>query len=265
MTIFRPCIDLHNGQVKQIVGSTLTDKKDSLSTDSLSTDSLSTNFISDKPPAFFSQLYKKDSARGGHVIMLGSGNEKAAKEALHAYSNGMHIGGGITPDNAKKWIDEGAEKIIVTSYLFTDNSLDIQKVKKMSETVGSGRLVIDLSCKRTSAGWNVATNRWQTVTQTPVDKKTLETLAHYCSEFLIHAADVEGLCQGIDKDLVEMLGKNSPILCTYAGGAKSINDLQLVSDLSSGRVDLTYGSALDIFGGVLVRYSECIKWNKQHL
>lgn len=87
-------------------------------------------------------------------------------------------------------------------------------------------------------------------------------LEEYCSEFLIHAADVEGLCQGIDEDLVKVLGEWTTIPTTYAGGGKHIDDLALVSKLSFGRIDLTYGSALDIFGGDKVKFEECVEWNR---
>jgi phosphoribosylformimino-5-aminoimidazole carboxamide ribotide isomerase len=251
MTVFRPCIDLHRGLVKQIVGGTL-DKAD------LPT----TNFVSDKDPAWFAEQYKLDGLEGGHVIMLGPGNEEAAKSALAAWRGGLQLGGGITAQNASSWIGRGADKVIVTSYLFTDKSLDLEKVKDVCAAVGKDRLVIDLSCRRTSEGFFVATDRWQTITKTKVDAHTLEELAAYCAEYLVHAADVEGKCRGIDTDLVKILGEHSPIPCTYAGGAKSLDDLDLVETLSNGRVDLTFGSALDIFGGTLVRYDDCVAWNK---
>jgi phosphoribosylformimino-5-aminoimidazole carboxamide ribotide isomerase len=254
MTQFRPCIDLHRGLVKQIVGSSL-DK----------TDAPKTNFISDNDAAWFAQRYREDGLLGGHVIMLGPGNEQAAESALAVWPGKLQVGGGITVANALKWIERGAEKVIVTSYLFTDKQLDIDKVEAMAEEVGQDHLVIDLSCRRTEKGFFVATDRWQTITDTPIDARTLETLATFCAEYLVHAADVEGKCRGIDEDLVRLLGQYSPIPCTYAGGAKSIDDLSLVEELSLGRVDLTFGSALDLFGGSLVRYSDCVNWNRNHL
>jgi phosphoribosylformimino-5-aminoimidazole carboxamide ribotide isomerase len=253
VTVFRPCIDLHNGAVKQIVGSTLKDNFENLST----------NFISNHPPSYYAALYKKDNARGGHIIKLGPGNDSAAKEALAAWPGGMHLGGGINVDNAQQWLDAGAQKLIVTSALFTDRKLDMQKVRSISAVIGKDRLVIDLSCKKTASGWNVATDRWQTVTDTAVNIDTLNMLADYCSEFLVHAADVEGLCKGIDLELVKLLGTDCPLPCTYAGGAKSIKDLQIVEQLSGGTVDLTFGSALDLFGGTLVKYQHCINWNNK--
>lgn len=93
--------------------------------------------------------------------------------------------------------------------------------------------------------------------------ETLDRLSAYCSEFLIHAADVEGLCHGIDEDLVKALGEWATIPVTYAGGAYSIRDLKTVEELSGERVDLTYGSALDIFGGDKVKFEDCVGWNKE--
>ena len=80
---------------------------------------------------------------------------------------------------------------------------------------------------------------------------------------LVHAADVEGKCEGIDERLVEFLGSHCPIPVTYAGGARSFEDLATVDLLSEGKVDLTIGSALDIFGGMQVKYSDCVEWNQQ--
>ncbi|MBN2715477.1 MAG: phosphoribosylformimino-5-aminoimidazole carboxamide ribotide isomerase [Deltaproteobacteria bacterium] len=252
MTLFRPCIDIHGGSVKQIVGSSL-DNADT---------ALKTNFVSDRDAGYFSSLYRRDNLRGGHVIMLGPGNEAAAQMALDAWPDGLHLGGGITAQNAQQWIERGAEKVIVTSWLFTDRDLDMHRVETMAKAVGPERLVIDLSCRTTDDGWYVATDRWQTITRTKVDGPLLLLLGQYCSEYLIHAADVEGKCEGIDLALVRMLGDASPIACTYAGGAKDISDLETVAHESAGRVDLTFGSALDLFGGNLVKYADCVKWNQ---
>lgn len=251
MTLFRPCIDLHHGLVKQIVGGTLG-----------ADDAPDTNFVSDKDPAWFARRYQEDRLFGGHVIMLGEGNEKAATAALAGWPGGLQIGGGITATNAAAWLARGADKVIVTSYLFADNALDMTKVKAMSEAVGKDKLVIDLSCRLTPLGYFAATNRWQTVTRTPINEDTLHGLSSYCAEYLVHAADVEGKCRGIDKDLVSILGAHCPIPCTYAGGANAIADLEIVKALSNSRVDLTFGSALDIFGGSTVRYEDCVRWNQ---
>lgn len=257
MTKFRPCIDLHDGKVKQIVGSSLND----------SGEGLKTNFETDRSPAWFAELYKKDNIRGGHVIMLGKGNVDAAKAALSAYPGGLQVGGGITADNAKEYIDAGASHVIVTSWIFPEGKLDIGRLERLLETVGKEHLVLDLSCKRTSAPgdkprWNIATNRWQTLIDVEITEDTLANLARYCDEFLVHAADVEGKQQGMDDDLIRFLAAHSPIPVTYAGGAKSLQDLQHVKEISGGKIDLTIGSALDLFGGKGVKYDDCVKFNQ---
>lgn len=265
MTKFRGCIDIHSGVVKQIVGGTL------------DTGSLATNFVSEKPPSYYSELYQSNNVKGTHVIKLGAGCEAAAEEALAAWPGSLQIGGGITAENAQSWITEKhADKVIVTSYLFDGNTLSLERLEKLFNALGKdkSRLVIDLSCRRRRSinengskeeiKWYVATNRWQTVTDVEVNKKTLDELSQYCSEFLVHAADVEGLCRGIDEELVQKLGEWTTIPTVYAGGAKSIEDLQLVEKLSNGKVDLTFGSALDIFGGNKVKFSDCVEWNKSH-
>lgn len=251
MTIFRPCIDIHDGRVKQIVGGTL--EQDS---------GPQTNFISDRDPAWYADLYRRDDLRGGHVISLGPGNEATVRQTLSAWPGGFHLGGGITPSNAPGWLAGGAQKVIVTSWLFADSALDMGRVAEMASAVTKECLVIDLSCRRVKDGWRVAANRWRTVTDTLVNAETLQRLSEFCSEYLVHAADVEGRCQGIDADLVTLLGAECPIPCTYAGGANRIDDLDTVERLSCGRVDLTFGSALDLFGGQGVRYDDCVQWNR---
>lgn len=252
MTVFRPCIDLHNGHVKQIVGGTLRD----------SGAGPTENFVSEHSAGHYGRMYKHDGLHGGHVIKLGPGNEEAAKEALAAFPGGMQLGGGVTPDAAKSWLDAGASHVIVTSYLFVDGELSMARVEEMARVVGPERLVIDLSCRRKGDGYLVATDRWQTITRTAVDARTLRDLADHCSEYLVHAADVEGKCEGIEEELVRLLGDSCPLPCTYAGGGKALDDLARVKDLSGGRVDLTFGSALDIFGGSGVKYADCLIWNR---
>jgi len=254
MTLFRPCIDLHDGRVKQIVGGTLDD----------SGAGLRTNFVADQGAAWFAGRYRADALRGGHVIKLGPGNDAAARAALAAWPDGLHVGGGIDLGNAASWIAAGAEKVIVTSWLFPAARFSDERLATLAQAVGRERLVVDLSCRRRDDRWVVAIDRWQTVTDVALDEAFLARVATQCSEFLIHAADVEGLCRGIDADLVAALGRWSPIPCTYAGGAKDIADLAHVERLSAGRVDLTYGSALDLFGGTLVRYADCVAWNRAH-
>ena len=254
MTRFRPCIDLHEGQVKQIVGGTLEGQ-----------DGVKENFVSDRGAAYFAERYAADQLEGGHVIMLGPGNEAAAREALTAYPGGLQIGGGITAQNAATWLEAGASQVVVTSYLFDESGrLHTGRLAKLVSEVGAERLVLDLSCRALpGGGWAVAMNRWKTLTNLEVTAATLDALASSCSEFLVHAADVEGMCGGIDAELVVMLGGWGKIPITYAGGARSLDDLAEVGRLSAGRVDLTIGSALDIFGGTLVKYSDCVAFNQR--
>ena len=252
MTKFRPCIDLHEGRVKQIVGSSLSD----------SGAGLKTNFETDRSPAWFAELYKKDGIKGGHVIMLGKGNVDAAKAALAAYPGGLQVGGGITADNAQEYLDAGASHVIVTSWIFPDGKLDRERLERLSKTVGKEHLVLDLSCKRVNKGWKIAINRWQTLIDIEITVETLTDLSSYCDEFLIHAADVEGKQQGMDDELIMFLAEHSPIPCTYAGGAKSLADLKHCKQISNGLIDLTIGSALDLFGGKGVKYDDCVKFNK---
>jgi phosphoribosylformimino-5-aminoimidazole carboxamide ribotide isomerase len=249
MTRFRPCIDLHNGKVKQIVGSSLSENESELKE----------NFVSQKPAEWYAQLYKKDGLKGGHIIMLGPGNEEAAARALKAYPNGMQIGGGIFKENALKYIEAGAAAVIITSYIFPNGKFSLERLKAISGEVGKERLVVDLSCYK-NEGWVVAINRWQTLTDFHITKENLEMVSEYCFEFLVHATGVEGKQQGMDLELIKFLGEHSPIAATYAGGANSIKDFETCNKLSKGRVDLTIGSALDIFGGN-VPYEECRKFS----
>ncbi|EPE07349.1 phosphoribosylformimino-5-aminoimidazole carboxamide ribotide isomerase [Ophiostoma piceae UAMH 11346] len=266
MTRFRPCIDLHAGQVKQIVGGTL---------DADRPTTLQTNFVSHHPPAHFAQLYRDNSLTGAHVIMLGSGpeNQAAAREAVGAWPDGLQVGGGIKDNNAQSWIEAGASKVIVTSYLFEGGTFDQKKLDAVLAALGGDkeRLVIDLSCRRVATPtptprWAVAINKWQTLTDMYLSAETIAQLAPYCSEFLVHAADVEGLQRGIDEELVAKLAEwcgAVGIPVTYAGGARHVEDLALVEKLSGGKVDLTIGSALDCFGGSGAKMDECIAWNTQ--
>ncbi len=254
MTKFRPCIDLHEGRVKQIVGGSLTEGGNGLQT----------NFSSDRPAGYYANIYRNDGLVGGHVIQLGSGNEAAAREALAAYPNGLQVGGGIRVENAVDWLQAGASHVIVTSWLFDEAGHFLPgRLDQLVAEVGKGRLVLDLSCRATEDGWVVAMNRWQTETDLAVDAATIEELSGSCDEFLVHAADVEGKCEGIDQELVTFLGANCAIPVTYAGGANSLDDLALVERLSGGRVDLTIGSALDMFGGSAIRYQDCVQWNQR--
>jgi phosphoribosylformimino-5-aminoimidazole carboxamide ribotide isomerase len=249
--MFRPCIDLHEGKVKQIVGGTLADS------------GLRTNFVSEKPAAWFAELYKRDGLPGGHVIMLGAGNETEARSALKTFPGGLQIGGGINSANARGWLDAGASHVIVTSWVFREGRVDWERLGELVKTTGKNKLVLDLSCRKRGENYFVVTDRWQKFTELVVNEETLQKFSGYCSEFLIHAVDMEGLCKGIDRELVEKLGRWSPIPVTYAGGANSISDLETVTKLGRGKVDLTIGSALDIFGGNDVRYTYAVAFNRR--
>lgn len=251
---FRPCIDLHGGSVKQIVGSTLRDDQSG---------SLQTNFSSEFPPSYYSKLYQKDNLPGGHVIMLGPGNESAATEALQAWPGGMQVGGGITVDNASSWLDKGASHVIVTSHVFHNGMLDEEKLKALVAKVGREHLVLDLSCRWRDDGYYVVTDRWQKFTRLKVDRETLEWLAGFCDEFLVHAVDVEGKCMGVDKRLIELLAAHATIPVTYAGGVASMADLELIRDAGQGRLDATVGSALDIFGGSGLTYKDVVAFHNR--
>ncbi|WCN09782.1 phosphoribosylformimino-5-aminoimidazole carboxamide ribotide isomerase [Marinomonas mediterranea] len=253
MTLFRPCIDLHQGKVKQIVGGSLNDS------------GATENFISQYDAEYYADLYKKHGLKGGHVIALGKDkkNHEQAICALRTYPNGLQYGGGVTAKNATEYLKAGASHVIVTSYLFKNGAFSWDRLDKIKRETGVDRLVLDLSCRRTKDGWYIATDRWQTVTSTAINEENLYEFAQHCDEFLIHAADVEGLQAGIDEELVTLIGKHSPVNATYAGGARSLEDLKKVQTLSDGNVDLTIGSALDIFGGSGVNLEECIGWNKQ--
>lgn len=252
MTVFRPCIDLHQGQVKQIVGGSLNDE------------GAQTNYVSPYDSAYYARLYKDKQLTGGHVIALGPGNQEAALKALSTWQNGLQFGGGVNRENAADYLKAGASHVIVTSALFENDEFSFERLEAIKKETGKERLVLDLSCRRTEDGWHIATNRWQTVTRTAITPENLKSLAEHCAEFLIHAADVEGLQGGIDEELVTLLGKHAYVPMTYAGGARSLDDLKHVHELSGGKVDLTIGSALDIFGGQGVTLEECIQWNQNY-
>jgi phosphoribosylformimino-5-aminoimidazole carboxamide ribotide isomerase len=249
--MFRPCIDLHEGKVKQIVGGTLGDA------------GLRTNFVSEKSAARFAELYKHDGLAGGHVIQLGPGNEAEARAALAAFPGGLHLGGGVNGQNACGWLDAGASHVIVTSWVFREGRVDWARLDELVRTIGREKLVLDLSCRQRDGKYFVVTDRWQKFTELVVNAETLKIFSDYCAEFLIHAVDVEGWCRGIDDGLIEKLGRWSPIPVTYAGGANSLADLEAVTKLGDGKVDLTIGSALDIFGGNGVKYADCVRFNRR--
>ncbi len=246
---FRPCIDLKDGRVVQIVGGTLT-----------SDEQAAVNHVSPLAAADFAALYRRDGLRGGHLIMLGPGCEEAALSALRAYPGGLQAGGGITPTTAARYLDAEASHVIVTSFLFDGERFSQERLAEMVRAVGRERLVIDLSCRRAGSGdYFVATNRWQTVTQSRITPGFIRFLEDSCAEFLVHAADVEGRQAGIDEGLVALFGPAVSLPTTYAGGARALADIARVEQLSGGRLDLTIGSALDIFGGSHVRYADAAR------
>ena len=254
LAVFRPCIDLHEGKVKQLVGGTLAGPGEALKT----------NFVSERPAAWFAELYRKDRLLGGHVIMLGPGNDAQAKAALKAYPQGLQVGGGITPANAVDYLEAGASHVIVTSWIFSDGKLNQQRLDELVEVVGKHRLVLDLSCRKGNDRYFVVTDRWQRFTNLEIIPSTFERLGKCCAEFLVHGVDVEGLCQGMDFELIRILNECTALPITYAGGAKSLADLEEVTRLSDGKIDLTIGSALDIFGGTGVRYADAVAFNQRH-
>ena len=245
---FRPCIDLHNGKVKQIIGGTLSDNNAEMQT----------NFESDHDSAYYAELYRKDALRGGHVIMLGPGNREAARQALAAYPGGLQVGGGIDCANALEWLAAGASQLILTSYIFGNGEFKQDRLDKIFNLVGRKNLVLDLSCRLRDGKYYIVSNRWQKFTTCEVNAETLNKLAGYCTEFLIHAVDVEGKQAGIDTSLIKIMAEYSPIPAVYAGGIRSLEDIDLIRKIGQNKIDFTVGSALDIFGGKL-KYSDVLK------
>lgn len=243
---FRPCIDIHNGKVKQIVGGSLKDQGDKASE----------NFVSAQNAAFFARLYKEKGLKGGHIILLNPSSseyyEKTRQQALEAlavYPGGLQVGGGIDPSNGEMFLNKGASHVIVTSYVFKDGQLHRHRLKEMISAVGRERLVLDLSCRRKGQEYYIVTDRWQNYTNVKLNPETIAELSESCDEFLIHAVDVEGKRQGIEQELIAMLGETCRIPCTYAGGVHDFHDLEILGKLGKGRIDVTIGSALDLFGG----------------
>lgn len=237
---FRPCIDLHQGKVKQIVGETLRDAG-----------GVKENFVSPHGADYYADMFRRDGLAGGHVIMLGPGNEEEALRALAAYPGGLQIGGGITAENAAFYLERGASHVIVTSYIFRNGRLDEDRLERIVSEVGKERLVIDLSCKKSGDGWKVATNQWAVLSDFAVNAENIAYLENRCSEFLVHAVDVEGKRAGIQEELARLLAEWTSIPTTYAGGIRSLEDIERFRRATGGRLDFTVGSALDLFGGNL--------------
>ena len=254
---FRPCIDIHNGKVKQIVGGSLRDEENQAAT----------NFSSELGAAFYADLYKKDGLRGGHVILLNHpGSEyyeetkRQAFDALGVYPGGLQAGGGITAENAREYLNAGASHVIVTSYVFREGKFCRENLEKLKRTVGKEHIVLDLSCRRKEDGYYIVTDRWQKFTSEKLSQKLLDELSGSCAEFLVHGVDVEGKRSGMENGLVEMLGMWEGIPVTYAGGIGSLEDLERFREACRGRLDFTIGSALDLFGGK-IPYEELRRLN----
>ena len=245
---FRPCIDIHNGKVKQIVGGSLRDEGDQAKE----------NFVATQDAAFYADYYKKDGIRGGHIILLNpkdsdyyEATKKQAELALHAYPGALQIGGGINDTNAAYFLAQGASHVIVTSYVFRDGRVDYDNLEKLAVITGKEHLVLDLSCRKKDDGYYIVTDRWQKFTDEKVSLELLDRLSSYCDEFLIHAVDVEGKASGIETELVSLLGSWGKIPVTYAGGVGSFEDLYQLKELGRNRLNVTIGSALDLFGGTM--------------
>ena len=245
---FRPCIDIHNGKVKQIVGGSLKDEGNMADE----------NFVSGQDAVFYANLYKKEGFRGGHIILLNArdseyyeATKKQAMGALQAYPGGLQVGGGITAENAEEFLTAGASHVIVTSYVFCDGKIQMDRLKKLRNAVGKEHLVLDLSCRKKDGKYYIVTDRWQKFTEEKVTLELMEKLGAYCDEFLIHAVDVEGKAKGIEVSLAKLLGKYEGHPVTYAGGVGSVEDIQLLKQAAGGKVDVTVGSALDLFGGTI--------------
>ncbi len=252
---FRPCIDIHNGMVKQIVGGSLKDKGDLAEV----------NFASKQDAAWYASLYKKDRLEGGHIILLNPPSshyygetKRQAMEALRIYPGGLQIGGGITADNAAEYLNAGASHVIVTSFVFQNGLLNRENLKKLEKTVGKDRIVLDVSCRKREDGYYIVTDRWQKFTEIKLDEGVLDELSKHCSEFLVHGVDVEGKSAGMETGLVQLLSGWARIPITYAGGIGTIEELERFRTLSGGKLDVTIGSALDLFGGELP-YAEIVK------
>lgn len=253
---FRPCIDIHNGKVKQIVGGSLRDQGDEAAE----------NFVSDLDGAYYADFYRKDGLKGGHIILLNpvsspyyEATREQAERALGAYPGGFQIGGGITPETAEGFLDAGASHVIVTSYVFRDGKIDWERLRQMKECVGRERLVLDLSCRKKDGEYRIVTDRWQKFTDVTVNGELLDNLRTYCDEFLVHAVDVEGKASGIEGPVVSMLGGMEDFPVTYAGGVSCFQDLEELKALGQNRVDVTIGSALDLFGGPM-SYQDVLKY-----
>lgn len=254
---FRPCIDIHNGKVKQIVGGSLKDQGDQAKE----------NFVSDQDGAFFANLYKKNNLSGGHIILLNpkdspyyEATKAQALLALQTFPKGMQIGGGITKENAAFFLEKGASKVIVTSYVFQKGEIHYDNLRALVSEIGKEHLVLDLSCRKKEGNYYIVTDRWQNYTNVILNEKSLDHLSEFCNEFLVHAVDVEGKASGIETEVAALLGNWGKCEITYAGGIHTYEDLELLKKLGKGKIDFTIGSALDLFGGTL-EFDKIVQWS----
>ena len=245
---FRPCIDIHNGKVKQIVGGSLSDEEDYARE----------NYVSDMQAADYAALYRKKGLRGGHIILLNSKDSKfyeadleQARGALSEWPEALQIGGGVTAENARQFIEMGASHVIVTSYVFSDGLIRYNRLQKLADAVGKEHLVLDVSCRKREEQYFIVTDRWQKFTKQPLEKELFRKLSRYCDEFLVHAVNVEGTGMGVDEELLTLLADETEVLITYAGGIGSMADIEKIKNIGRGSVNFTVGSALDLFGGPL--------------
>lgn len=253
---FRPCIDIHNGKVKQIVGGSLKDENNQAKE----------NFVSEVDSTYYANLYKANNIKGGHIILLNNKDSEyfettksEAIKALMAYKGGLQIGGGVNCDNALEYIKAGASHVIVTSYVFKNGKINYDNLNKIFNAVGKEHLVLDLSCRKKDDKYYIVTDRWQKFTDVCIDENIFYELSKYCDEFLVHAVDVEGKASGIEEEVAKILGRLENIKVTYAGGISSFADLDILKELGNGKIDFTIGSALDIFGGKM-QFDSVVKY-----
>lgn len=256
---FRPCIDIHNGKVKQIVGGSLVDAGNQAKE----------NFVSEQSAEFFAHIYKEAGISGGHIVLLNArdsvfyeATRQQAFAALREYPDGLQVGGGITPYNAEEFLRAGASHVIVTSYVFCDGRINYAHLRELCAAVGRERLVLDLSCRKRAEAYYIVTDRWQKFTDEQITVALLEELSEYCDEFLVHAVDVEGKSSGVEEPLVQLLGAWGKLPITYAGGVGSFADLERLRLLGKNRLHVTIGSALDLFGGPMA-YEKVLQYIKK--
>ena len=255
---FRPCIDIHNGKVKQIVGGSLKDQGDQAAE----------NFVAEQDAAWYAALYQEKKLSGGHVILLNpesspyyEATKAQAMKALAVWPGGLQIGGGIHDENAEEFLRAGASQVIVTSFVFKDGQFKEENLNRLVHAVGKEQLVLDLSCRKKDDAYYIVTDRWQKFTDVRLTPAILDELSGSCAEFLIHAVDVEGKASGIEKELAEILGSWGKIPVTYAGGVGSFDDLRDLKKLGQNHLDVTIGSALDLFGGQM-KFEEVLAYCK---